>query len=101
MAWTSFKSSAKKYDRNPSQKNKIHPTQKPISLYLWIYKRFGEKGFKIIDTHFGSGTHGIALDSANKIEKMELSLVACEIDEKHYLDAKKKFEKETSWQSVF
>jgi len=34
MAWTSFKSSAKKYDYNAAKNNnRIHPTQKPVKLY--------------------------------------------------------------------
>lgn len=78
---------------------RIHPTQKPVPLYLWLYKNYTKKGFKILDTHYGSGSNGIALDSVNKIEKMELALVASETDEDYYRDAKKRFEKETSWQT--
>lgn len=33
LAWTSFNSSAKKFDKHPSQVNRIHPTQKPVALY--------------------------------------------------------------------
>ena len=37
MAWTSFNSSAKKFDFNAaSNNNRIHPTQKPVKLYEWI-----------------------------------------------------------------
>ena len=37
MAWTSFKSSAKKYDFNAAaNRNRIHPTQKPVKLYDWL-----------------------------------------------------------------
>jgi site-specific DNA-methyltransferase (adenine-specific) len=32
IAWTSFKSSCKKFDKHPSQQNRIHPTQKPSDL---------------------------------------------------------------------
>ena len=103
FAWTSFNDSAKTYYKRPQNAdiNRVHPTQKPVSLYQWLLKRATENGFKIIDTHFGSGSHGIALDSANKIEKMELTLVASEIDKDYYNDAKKRFDKETAWQSIF
>jgi len=84
-----------------SKQNRIHPTEKPISLYIWIHKNYSKEGFKIIDTHFGSGSHGIALDSINKIEKMGLSLVASELDKEYYNESKKRFLKETSWQSIF
>lgn len=102
IAWSSgVKAACRIFSLSANQLQRIHPTQKPIPLYLWLYKKYTKKGFKILDTHFGSGSHGIALDSANKIEKMELTLVASEIDKDYYLDAKKRFEKETAWQSIF
>lgn len=103
MAWTSYYNAPRmfRYSAYRDKKAKLHPTQKPVSLYIWIYNNYAEKGFKILDTHFGSGSHGIALDSANKIEKMELTLVASEIDKDYYNDAKKRFDKETVWQSIF
>ena len=39
---------------------KIHPTQKPISLYRWLYKNYAKPGDKILDTHLGSGSSRIA-----------------------------------------
>ena len=38
----------------------IHPTQKPIALYTWIYQRYAKPGDKILDTHLGSGSSRIA-----------------------------------------
>jgi site-specific DNA-methyltransferase (adenine-specific) len=60
MAWTSFDKPAKlfKYDNRTS--GKIHPTQKPVRLYEWILETFGQPNWTILDTHFGSGSHGIA-----------------------------------------
>ena len=104
LAWQNIKGTTRMFrwhHFSGKRTKKIHPTQKPPSLYQWIFKNYAKEGFKILDTHFGSGSHGIALDSANKIEKMELTLVACEIDKDYYLDAKKRFKKETSWQSIF
>lgn len=109
LAWTSFLKCDRMYSqawigfgRHFKEKDKsIHPTQKPLGLYIWILNNFSEKNFKIIDTHFGSGSHGIALDSVNKIEKMNLSLVACEIDKDYYRDSKKRFDEKTAWQSIF
>jgi site-specific DNA-methyltransferase (adenine-specific) len=40
--------------------HQIHPTHKPIILYKWILKEFCDDGFKIIDTHLGSGSSRIA-----------------------------------------
>tara|TARA_R110002126_G_scaffold281967_3_gene430116 strand:+ start:1490 stop:2134 length:645 start_codon:yes stop_codon:yes gene_type:complete len=101
MAWTSFKSSAKKYDKHPSQQNRIHPTQKPTSLYQWILTRYAEKGFKILDTHLGSGSIAIAVDSVNKIEKLDLTLTGCELDKKYFDKAINRIEEQTKWNSLF
>lgn len=80
MAWTSFKSSAKKYDKHPNQLNRIHPTQKPVKLYEWILDRYANKGDKIFDSHLGSGSIAIACDN------LGFDLVGCELD-KEYFDA--------------
>ena len=93
MAWTSFTSpirlakihwcgSAAKHETG---QNKIHPTQKPIKLYEWILKNYTTEGMKILDTHFGSGSIALAVDKANRLDKMNLHLTACEID-KEYID---------------
>ena len=61
MAWTSFNSTCKKYDKFPnSNENRVNPTQKPTDLYNWILSKYAEKGFKILDTHLGSGSSRIA-----------------------------------------
>ena len=63
----------------------LHPTQKPIKLYDWQLKLFATEGMKILDTHFGSGSIALAVDKANRLDKMNLHLTACEID-KEYID---------------
>ena len=39
---------------------RIHPTQKPITLYRWLLQNYANPGDKIIDTHSGSGSLAIA-----------------------------------------
>lgn len=39
---------------------KIHPTQKPIALYKWLLHHYAKEGYKILDTHLGSGSSAIA-----------------------------------------
>ncbi len=78
MAWTSFTSSAKKYDKHPSQQNKIHPTQKPKILYEWILDRYAKEGDKILDTHLGSGSIAIACHNR------KFDLTACEFDKEYF-----------------
>jgi site-specific DNA-methyltransferase (adenine-specific) len=102
LAWTSTNTrmSIFKYGFN-LDRNKIHPTQKPISLYEWMIKHYTEPNFKIIDTHIGSGSIAIAVDNANKIDKMNLTLVGCELDKDYYNATMKRIKEQTSWQSLF
>lgn len=69
-----------------------HPTEKPIELYKWILKNYAEEGFKILDTHLGSGSIAIACHYSG------FDLVASELD-KEYFDAAKKFIKENTRQT--
>lgn len=64
----------------PFDKNRIHPTQKPISLYAYILKNYGKVGDKILDTHLGSGSNRIAA------YKLGFDFYATEVD-KDYFDA--------------
>lgn len=110
LAWCSFKTAVRLKSLRwhgmlqHNMKNKeirIHPTQKPVALYQWIIQKYAEPNFKIIDTHLGSGSIAIAIDSLNKIEKMNLTLTACEIDKDYFKDTIKRIEKETNWNSLF
>lgn len=109
LAWTSFDKNAKQFDYRyygnlegkTSTSTKFHPTQKPIALYQWLMQNFAKEGDKILDTHLGSGSIAIALDSLNKIEKMNLTLTACELDEKYFKSAIDRIENETKWNSLF
>ena len=59
-------------------RNKTHPTQKPVELYEWLLKMYAKKGDKILDTHLGSGTIAIACYNAG------INLTACEIDKNYF-----------------
>tara|TARA_R110001599_G_scaffold40968_1_gene124407 strand:+ start:67 stop:648 length:582 start_codon:yes stop_codon:yes gene_type:complete len=95
MAWTSFKSSAKKYDKHPNQLNRIHPTQKPTSLYEWIIMRYAKEGDKILDTHLGSGSIAIACHN------LKYDLTACELDKEYYNAAMKRITKHKQQLTMF
>ena len=92
LAWTSFKRPALCFDYRhyggisgkTSAESKIHPTQKPIKLYQWIYHNYLPEGGKVLDTHLGSGSNRIAADMAGNID-----FTACELD-KEYFDAQEK-----------
>lgn len=79
LAYTSFKCGTKKFDKSPNTKfRKIHPTQKPVELYEWIFAMFTKPGDKILDTHLGSDSSRIAA------HKMGLSFIGCEIDNDYF-----------------
>ena len=80
-AWSSIQKPAKIWSLSVmKEQNKIHPTQKPIELYEWLIMRNAEKGYKILDTHLGSGSIAIAIDIINKREKLNLQFIGCELD---------------------
>lgn len=95
MAWTSFKSSAKKYDQSPNQHLRIHPTQKPVALYDWIFKNYAKPGQTILDTHLGSGSSRIAA------HKNGLNFTGIELDPEYYEASVKRFEAYISQQTLF
>ena len=47
-------------DKSLNEK-RIHPTQKPVALYKWLLTRYAKPGWKILDTHGGSGSDCIAV----------------------------------------
>lgn len=59
---------------------RIHPTQKPVALYVWLLTQYAKAGWKILDTHLGSGSIAIACDN------LGFELLGIEID-RHYYDA--------------
>jgi len=64
FAWTSFDCAVRKWTQRNTQGGKIHPTQKPIALYDWIFKNYAKEGQTILDTHLGSQSSRIAAHKA-------------------------------------
>lgn len=96
MAWSSFSSSAKKYDFNAAaNKNRIHPTQKPVKLYQWLLDNYAKPGQKILDTHLGSGSSAIAA------HYFGCDFVGCELDPHYYELAKERIERGTKQADMF
>jgi site-specific DNA-methyltransferase (adenine-specific) len=96
LAWSSFKSSAKKYDFNANaNKNRIHPTQKPVKLYEWLLMKYAKEGDKILDTHFGSGSIAIACHN------LGYDLTACELDKEYYDASIKRIDQHKSQTRLF
>jgi len=74
MAWTSFSKPASLFKKDNRTGGKIHPTQKPVELYEWLLHKYANDGDTILDTHFGSGSIGIACHN------MGYTLTAFELD---------------------
>jgi len=87
-AWSSIQKPAKMWSLSvQKEQNKIHPTQKPIALYDWIYKNYLPNGGKVIDTHLGSGSNRI---SAHK--RGNIIFDACELDVDYFNDGNARFD---------
>jgi site-specific DNA-methyltransferase (adenine-specific) len=68
------------------QQGTIHPTEKPIQLYIWLMKNYAKPGDKILDTHLGSGSSRIAA------YEMGFDFVGCEIDRDYFEAQEKRWE---------
>jgi site-specific DNA-methyltransferase (adenine-specific) len=89
MAWTSLDKVTRMVNIHRThiwQEKPMHPTQKPVKLYDWIFSKYTTEGMKILDTHLGSGSSRI---SANKAK---LHFVGCEIDEEYFNKQNKRYE---------
>ena len=67
-----------------NKEKRIHPTQKPVQLYKWLLQNYAKEGDKILDTHFGSLSIGIACND------MGFELTAIELDKNYYEAGKKR-----------
>lgn len=92
LAWTSFDCPAAiihlSNTGGANKEAKIHPTQKPIALYHWAFKKFVKPGDKILDTHLGSGSSRIVA------YKMGIDFYATEIDKEYFESQEKRFLRE-------
>lgn len=95
LAWTSFDRPAALFKMCNTMSGKIHPTQKPVALYEWLFKKYAKPGDKILDTHLGSGSSRIAAYENN------LDFYGYEIDEFYFKLQEDWFEKHRSQMSLF
>ena len=69
---------SKMFEFAPQQRNRIHPTQKPVELYEFLLNTYAKEGDKILDTHLGSGSIAIACHN------LGFDLTACELDKEYF-----------------
>jgi len=103
LAWTSFNKALRIFTMPRGSaladaKNnggKIHATQKPVKLYEWILMHYAKEGYRILDTHLGSGSIAIACHN------LGYDLTACELDKEYYDAAIKRIKNHTSQTTIF
>ena len=104
LAWTNFNTAVRKIKwkwsgmLQQNMKNKeqrIHPTQKPASLYEWLLMNYAKEGDKILDTHLGSGSIAVACHN------LGFDLTACELDKEYYEAALKRIEQHKAQTRLF
>ena len=74
---------------------RIHPTQKPVALYDWIFREYAAPGQRVLDTHLGSGSSRIAAYNAG------LEFTGFEISPEYYSLQEKRFQEYTAQQDMF
>lgn len=104
LAYTSFNTAVRIFrfrwngmlQGNMKQKEvRIHPTQKPVAIYAWIFQNYAKPGQKILDTHMGSQSSRIAAYEA------DLEFTGFEIDKTYFDLGNERFETHISQMSFF
>lgn len=95
LAFSSFERAAKifRHSKNGGNPNAffdvIHPCQKPIKLYEWLFENYAKKGQKVFDSHLGSASSAIAA------HYFGVDFVGCELDKDYFDAAKARFDMAT------
>jgi site-specific DNA-methyltransferase (adenine-specific) len=70
-----------------SDKEKLHPTQKPVALLEYLIKTYTNENETVLDNCMGSGSTGVACVNTNR------NFIGIELDEKYFNIAKERIEK--------
>ncbi len=99
LAWTSFDANTCKIKYDPlakgDYKGKIHPCQKPVTVYDWILQKYAKPNDLILDTHLGSGSSRIAANKGG------FNFIGFETDKEYYEKQEKRFKNFTAQQRLF
>lgn len=97
-AWLSFQVVSKIYRLAATRTGditKIHPTQKPVSMYEWLLTNYAKQGDKILDTHLGSMSSVIACLN------MGFEITGCELDADYFAAGIKRVEQSQKQSTLF
>ena len=95
LAVTSFDKPARLVKISSTQKDRFHPTQKPVALYLWLLQKYAQPGDKILDTHLGSGSLALAAHD------LGFDFVGYELDKEYYDKAQERLRQHQRQLSLF
>jgi DNA modification methylase len=87
LAWANFRSVVRQFTMASEKKNRVHPTQKPVALMEWIFRRFKLSVKTVADFFGGSGTTLIASEK-NGVQAfiMEFDPRFCDVIVKRWQD---------------
>jgi len=71
---------------NADNSNKVHPTQKPVSLLEYLIQTYTLEGETVLDFTMGSGSTGVACKNLNR------NFIGIEKDDKYFEIAKNRIE---------
>ena len=80
---------------NASQRDKQHPTQKPVALMEYLIKTYTNEGETVLDFTMGSGTTGVAA------HRLGRKFIGIELDEGYFEIAKKRIELEAAQMTLW
>jgi site-specific DNA-methyltransferase (adenine-specific) len=88
LAWKSFNGTTRIFRMHHFSQgydDKIHPTQKPVALYDWIFRNYAKPNDTILDTHMGSQSSRISAYKAG------LDFTGCELDPEYFEQGNERF----------
>jgi len=97
LAWTSFKTAVRKFkwrwngmlqEDMRHKEERIHPTQKPVPLFIQILEKYSKPGDLVLDPFLGSGTTAIACLRTGR------HFIGIEKHEPYFLKAQERIDKE-------
>ena len=104
LAWTNFNTAVRKYDylwngmlqENMKEKEiRIHPTQKPVGLFMKILQDYSNENDLILDCFSGSGTTAVACHNLKR------RFICIEKDPEYYRASCERLEQAQKQQTLF